>query len=137
MINPIASDNILIGIEKPVGLSARNCVPAKIGKIEDTGSRLLVHAIVSDSLPNFVVEITLDAVEALSLEAGKSVFLIFKILGRGPFLDGLLKVGVQIQIWMDFHGFGGFQGVDSAAPTVCAVHVASYIGCLCVVMRHY
>lgn len=74
----LGSDNILIGVVEPLGLSARNCIRAIIERIEDTGSCLLVHAIVSNELPNFIIELTPDAAIALSLDAGKDVYLVFK-----------------------------------------------------------
>lgn len=74
----LRSDNILIGLEEPRGLSARNCLSAKIARIEKTATRWLVHAMVLGSIPAIVVEVTLDAIEALELKEGGGIFLIFK-----------------------------------------------------------
>ncbi len=78
VIGSLRSDNILIGLEKPRGLSARNCIPATISSIEKAGTRWLLHAKVSDAIPRFVVEVTGDAIEALSLRKGEAVYLVFK-----------------------------------------------------------
>ncbi len=78
VVGSLRSDNILIGLEEPRGLSARNCIPATISRIEKTGTRWLVHAMVSDEIPSFVVEVTWDAIESLSLKNREAVYLIFK-----------------------------------------------------------
>ncbi len=74
----IGSDNILIGLEQPWGLSARNCLSATISRIEKAGTRWLVHAVVADAVSDFVVEVTGDAIRALHLESGASIYLVFK-----------------------------------------------------------
>ncbi len=78
LVASIASDDVLIGTEKPKGLSARNCLAARIEKTESAGTRMLVMARVADSAPLIVVEVTHDAIEELSLQPGLSVFLLFK-----------------------------------------------------------
>ncbi len=74
----IGSDNVLIGLEQPRGLSARNCLSATISRVENAGTRWLVHAVVVDAVPEFVVEVTCDAIEALQLESGARIYLVFK-----------------------------------------------------------
>lgn len=78
VVASIGSDNILIGLDEPRGLSARNCLPAIVKRIEETESRWLAHTAVSGTDWNFVVELTRDAIEALSLKADSDVYLIFK-----------------------------------------------------------
>jgi len=74
----IGSDNVLIGLEQPRGLSARNCLSATISRIENAGTRWLVHSVVADAVSDFVVEVTSDAIEALQLESGARIYLVFK-----------------------------------------------------------
>ena len=74
----IGFENVLIGLDQPRGLSARNCLSATISRVENTGTRWLVHAVVVDAVPEFVVEVTYDAIEALQLESGARIYLVFK-----------------------------------------------------------
>jgi len=74
----IGSDNVLIGLEQPRGLSARNCLSATISRIENAGTRWRVHSVVADAVSDFVVEVTSDAIEALQLESGARIYLVFK-----------------------------------------------------------
>jgi len=78
VIASLASDDILIAIGKPEGLSARNCIPAQIEEIEETESRQFAIASIGSSIPSFVVELTQDAIEELSLKPGIDVYLVFK-----------------------------------------------------------
>ncbi|MBT5168379.1 MAG: molybdenum ABC transporter ATP-binding protein [Opitutales bacterium] len=78
VIASLASDDILIAIEKPIGLSARNCIPARIEGIEETEMRQFAIASIDDAIPQFVVELTQDAIDELSLKSGMDVFLVFK-----------------------------------------------------------
>ncbi len=84
VVASIGSDNILIALEESRGLSARNCLPARIDRMEKTESRWLVHAALTDSPTRFVVEVTADAVEALSLPTVEQVFLLFKTSSVSP-----------------------------------------------------
>ena len=74
----IGFEKVLIGLEQPRGLSARNCLLATISRFENAGTRWLVHAVVVDAVPEFVVEVTYDAIEALHLESGARIYLVFK-----------------------------------------------------------
>jgi molybdate transport system ATP-binding protein len=78
VIASLASDDILIALGKPEGLSARNCIPARIEEIEETESRQFAIASIGSSVPSFVVELTRDAIEELSLKRGIDVYLVFK-----------------------------------------------------------
>ncbi len=74
----IASDDILIGIEEPMGLSARNRIKATIERIEDLESHGIVHARIDDASAVVAVEITQESIESLALTPGKAVYLVFK-----------------------------------------------------------
>jgi len=78
VVASIGSDNILIGLDKPRRLSARNYLPAIVKRVEETESRWVAHTTVPKTGWNFVVELTRDAIEALSLESDVDVYLIFK-----------------------------------------------------------
>jgi molybdate transport system ATP-binding protein len=74
----IASDDILIATEPPRGLSARNCIAARIERIEATGLRFLAVTQVGTGEKTFVVELTKDAIDELDLKPGRDVYLVFK-----------------------------------------------------------
>ena len=72
----LASDDVLIALERPKGLSARNCLSARIDKIEATGVRFLAVTRVGET--TFVVELTQDAIDELGMKAGLDAYLVFK-----------------------------------------------------------
>jgi molybdate transport system ATP-binding protein len=78
VIASLASDDILIATEKPRGLSARNCIPARIEGVEETELRQFAIASIGEAIPQFVVELTQDAIDELSLKPGIDVYLVFK-----------------------------------------------------------
>lgn len=78
VVASLASDDILIATEKPQGLSARNCLAARIERIEETDWRRLAIVRIGDAIPSLVVEITQDAIEELALKPELEVYLVFK-----------------------------------------------------------
>ena len=69
-----ASDIILTKV-RPVGLSARNVVAARVKEIHPTDTSLLVECDIGDSI---YVEITNHAQDELIIGPGTEVFLIIK-----------------------------------------------------------
>lgn len=72
-----ASD-VLVAVEEPRGLSARNVVPAEIVSLVEVGPMRLARCAVLGDVPEVVVELTSDACEALELRPGRSVHLVIK-----------------------------------------------------------
>ena len=74
----IRAHDVMLATEPPVGLSARNCLPAVIRSIEAVEHIHLVTAVLREDLPPVIAELTRDAVTELNLEPGKAVFLVTK-----------------------------------------------------------
>jgi len=74
----IASDDLILSLQEPAGLSARNCLPGKVEAIFDSGSRLLSRVAILGAGADMIVELTQDAVDDLKLAAGSDVYIIFK-----------------------------------------------------------
>ena len=74
----VPADEITLALERPVGLSARNAVPARIEKVQAAGAFHLVTARVAGDAPPLVAEITSDALTELHLAPGTEVFLLIK-----------------------------------------------------------
>ena len=71
----IRAGDIILSLDVPHGISARNVVPAVISEIHHLGPRVLVYVDLGAVL---AVEITPDAMEQLSLREGQAVYLIIK-----------------------------------------------------------
>ncbi|MQF65083.1 molybdenum ABC transporter ATP-binding protein [SAR202 cluster bacterium AC-409-J13_OGT_754m] len=71
----ISASDILIALEKPQNISARNILITKIEKIDSLGSTILIH---TNSDPSLKVEITSDALNEMKLSVGIEVYLIIK-----------------------------------------------------------
>ncbi|HEX7233557.1 MAG TPA: molybdenum ABC transporter ATP-binding protein [Candidatus Binatia bacterium] len=71
----IRADDILIGTQKPEGLSAGNILPGVVCAVEIIDQQALVHV---DAGEIFCVRVTAGAVSRLALDAGSAVFLIIK-----------------------------------------------------------
>ncbi len=74
----IPAHEILLATTRPVGLSARNILPAEVRSIEDLDKCRLVVARLHQNLPDFVVEVTEHSVDELEIQPGARVFLIMK-----------------------------------------------------------
>ena len=74
----LRSTDILVAVEKPGALSARNILPATIEEIRAIGDRALLDCGVSAEQPPLVVEVTPEIPHRLDLAAGREVFLVFK-----------------------------------------------------------
>ena len=71
----VDAGDILVAVERPHGLSARNLLAGKVVSLEQQGTT--VHASV-DCRVIFRVRLTPGAREALALEAGRAVWLVIK-----------------------------------------------------------
>jgi molybdate transport system ATP-binding protein len=71
----IRAGDILLAVERPIGLSARNIMEGRILSLEQRGT--MVIARVECGVP-FVVHVTPGAVRALGLAAGRRVWLVLK-----------------------------------------------------------
>jgi len=71
----IDAGDILMAVEHPRGLSARNVLPGKVLTLDQQG--ITVHARV-DCGAVFQVELTPGARESLALAAGRAVWLVIK-----------------------------------------------------------
>ena len=71
----IRAGDVILALDVPPRMSARNVIPAVIEEIHILGSRVLVYADVGERL---VVEITPGALRDLDLHAGQQVYLVIK-----------------------------------------------------------
>ena len=71
----IRAGDIIIALERPSKISARNLVTATVSEIHRVGSQVLVYTDVGESL---IVEVTQAAAADLALAEGQEVFLILK-----------------------------------------------------------
>ncbi len=75
----VRAGDILVAIERPEGLSARNLIPAEISSIETVGpAAMLETACTENRAIHFKVELTPKAVATLHLKAGDVVWLVLK-----------------------------------------------------------
>ena len=71
----IRAGDILLAVERPIGLSARNIMEGRIVSLEQRGTLLIARV---DCGALFVVHVTPGAVRALGLAAGRRVWLVLK-----------------------------------------------------------
>ncbi len=71
----ISASDIMLALEHPQAISARNILPGVVQRIEV--GEFAAFAFVNAGV-EFVVELTKDAVEALNLRAGNDVYVLFK-----------------------------------------------------------
>ncbi len=75
----IRAGDIIVALERPGGLSARNLIPAEILSLVPVGPVVVVEtACVGDRAIRFTVNLTRKAVESLELSAGEIVWLVLK-----------------------------------------------------------
>jgi len=74
----IAAYDIILGNQRPEGLSARNILQARITDIQSTGTLNLVTVTLAQQVPNLVVEVTEQSCREMNLVTGKEVYLIIK-----------------------------------------------------------
>jgi molybdate transport system ATP-binding protein len=71
----LSADDILIGTQRPAGLSASNIIPGKVRKIESLADQAVVTIEAGDV---FYVRVTPGAISRLNLTEGSQLFLIIK-----------------------------------------------------------
>jgi molybdate transport system ATP-binding protein len=74
----VPADEIVLALEHPAGLSARNAVPARVESVQAVGATRLVTARVAHDAPPLVAEVTADARAELHLAEGTELFLLIK-----------------------------------------------------------
>ncbi len=74
----VPANEIMLALEQPAGLSARNIVPARVEDVKAVGPWRLLTARVADDAPPLVAEVTADAIEELRIAPGTALFLIVK-----------------------------------------------------------
>ena len=74
----VPADEIVLALEHPAGLSARNAVPARVERVQAVGATRLVTASVAADAPPLVAEVTADARAELHLVEGTELFLLIK-----------------------------------------------------------
>lgn len=74
----IPADEIMLALERPVGLSARNIIPARVEGAVAVGTWQLITVAVDGDTPPLVVEVTEDALQELHIIPGTDLFLIIK-----------------------------------------------------------
>jgi len=74
----IPADEIMLALERPNGLSARNVVPAHVEEVQSIGDLRLITVRVPGGAPPLVVEVTADALAELHCEPGTDLFIIIK-----------------------------------------------------------
>ena len=71
----LGADDVMLATSRPVGLSARNCLPATLTELRTAGDRVFA---VADMGTELIVELTVGAVRELGLSVGAAVYLVFK-----------------------------------------------------------
>jgi molybdate transport system ATP-binding protein len=74
----IPADEVVLALEPPAGISARNAVPARVESVEAAGAFHLVSARVADGAPPIVAEVTADALAELHVAPGTELYLLLK-----------------------------------------------------------
>ncbi|HEX2207446.1 MAG TPA: molybdenum ABC transporter ATP-binding protein [Longimicrobium sp.] len=74
----VPADEIVLALDQPTGLSARNAVPARVERVQRVGAVCLVSARVSPGAPPVVAEVTADASIELHLAPGTELYLLIK-----------------------------------------------------------
>ena len=71
----IRASDVILASERPNSISARNILEARIGRVDEAGRSILVHAHLEQP---WISEITPDALANLDLQEGGPVYLIIK-----------------------------------------------------------
>lgn len=80
VIVSLRASDIILSLDAPSRISARNIVEAVVDEIHEVGNQVLVYADVGERL---VAEITLGAVRELGLRPGSQVYLVIKTSSIG------------------------------------------------------
>ena len=74
----VPADEIMLALERPHGLSARNVIAGRVERVEAVGAWRLISARVAPDAPPLVAEVTADALSELHSTPGTELFLIIK-----------------------------------------------------------
>lgn len=75
----IRAGDILVSVERPTGLSARNLIAAEITGLRREGAMAILEAVACENrIIPVVVHLTPRAVESLQLKVGEVVWLVLK-----------------------------------------------------------
>ncbi|MBC8144938.1 MAG: molybdenum ABC transporter ATP-binding protein [bacterium] len=74
----IAANEIMLALERPRLLSARNIIAARVESVQPIGGLRLITASITGDSPPIVAEVTADAVEELHSAPGTELFIIVK-----------------------------------------------------------
>ena len=74
----VRADDVLVALERPRGVSARNVLPARVSEVVPRGEQVLVRADPGRGAPLLAAELTPGAVRELGLEPGAEVVLLIK-----------------------------------------------------------
>jgi molybdate transport system ATP-binding protein len=74
----IRSDDILVALAPPTGLSARNALPAVVEELDACRMGIVLRAVLDGSAESLDVVLTRKSTEALALRVGARVFLVVK-----------------------------------------------------------
>jgi molybdate transport system ATP-binding protein len=84
----IPASEIMLAMERPSGLSARNIVQAVVEDIQQIGDLRLVTTSVAPTVPPIVVEVTVEAIEELHISVGNPLFLVIKTSAMTLYEEG-------------------------------------------------
>ena len=74
----IPADEIMLALERPRGLSARNILVARVEAVQAVSNWRLITTRIAADVPPLIVEVTADALTELHSTPGTELFLIIK-----------------------------------------------------------
>jgi molybdate transport system ATP-binding protein len=88
----VPADDVLIALEAPRAVSARNVLPVTVTRLEPLDGSVLVHLSAAASQP-LLARVTHSAVQELGLEPGKQCFALVKaVAAQGRRFDGRARL---------------------------------------------
>ncbi|HET7460988.1 MAG TPA: molybdenum ABC transporter ATP-binding protein [Longimicrobium sp.] len=84
----VPADEVMLALEPPAGISARNAVPATVEAVHPAGGFHLVTARVAPDAPAIVAEVTSDALAELEIGPGTELYLLLKTSALSVYEDG-------------------------------------------------
>lgn len=85
----VLARDVMLALDKPQRISARNVLPGRVSELHAEGGRVLVK--VEDSGASLLAALTPDAVEALELKPGTPVWAVVKSVAVDGLGGGLLE----------------------------------------------
>ena len=74
----VPADEVMLALEPPAGISARNAVPARVESVQAAGASRLVSARGAPGAPPLGAEVTADALAELEIGPGTELYLLLK-----------------------------------------------------------